>query len=314
MYKPKNIVLNPDVIIQHQGEHILLSWLNECFLVDGIFISSDSTNGDSNDLSVDSFNSLLNTCNFPVEELYIHGFLYDQQSPSTWENCTGYNLVYLLISEIRNLESQLLANLKSLNDLISGKYTDRQIRGWLLENYHYTRSAEYHITPTLSNSSSYRKHEWNNFLEEERYHWKIYKNVFDYIDMSFDEVNQIKPIKETSAFIESLRYLSRNNLKAYSAVLCYIEQSPDAESLSDDPLFSSLVTYYGFPMKSISPLWEHAKANETLRHNSIGIYELCDQYFYSANELSDIRNGLKMVIQNIANWHTGIYEAYSHYE
>ena len=178
MYKPKKIVLNPDVSIKHQDEHVSLSWLNECFLIDGIFIAANATAPSSHMISIDNFNNLLNNTNFPIEELYVNGFLYDPNSPYTWEKCTGYNLAYLLISEIRYLEGQLLVNLKSLNDLISGKYTDRQIKGWLLENYHYTRSAEYHITPAISNSSIHRRNEWNQFLEEERYHWKIYKNAY----------------------------------------------------------------------------------------------------------------------------------------
>ena len=57
---------------------------------------------------------------------------------------------------------------------------------------------------------------------------------------------------------------------AYAAAMIFIQRPPTGTELSSDPLYKSLMSYYGFSEESVRPLWWHAAENLKAGHSGLG--------------------------------------------
>ena len=74
----------------------------------------------------------------------------------------------------------------------------------------------------------------------------------------------------TRLFIEKLRAIAEVSPVAYAAAMIFIERPPTGTELSSDPLYQSLMSYYGFSERLVRPLWWHATENLQAGHSTLG--------------------------------------------
>jgi hypothetical protein len=236
-----------------------------------------------------------------LKQLAANGLLHDPDAPAMRTRCSGFNLIGWVFDEIDRAERELLHSLPVLDDVCAGLATLAALQGWLLESYHYTRGAAFHIPPVLDHTAGKPIHEeWRTFFEEEVTHWRIYRRCFTEFGWRWP-LAECEPLPATRRFLNALRRAAEHSRAAYASVMMFIEQAPMAPDLSSDPLFGSLVRHYNLPRRAIQPLWEHAVLNRTLGHEVLGQRTLAAELMLNAAQIDDILDCLNEVIRaNVA--------------
>lgn len=246
-----------------------------------------------------------------LEHLACSGVLADPDQANSWSACSGFNLIGIVLDEIETLQWKLLNKHPLLAGLSDGGLPLNCAKGWLLESYHYTRSARRHISPVLDHAIEQSEREvWKQFLNEEATHWRIYKKAFEFLDWNWAERDAVEPIDATARFIDTLRRSAATSPSSYAASLMFIEQAPTAATLEEDALFGGLIRHYGFPNSAIQPLWIHATLNRDLGHEIWGQCVLSRRPVFSADELSLIRSNIRDLIAVTGDMLTAVLDVY----
>lgn len=195
----------------------------------------------------------------------------------------------------------------ALQRLIGGRYDQVAVVRWLVENYHYTKSAEHHISPVLHHAmSASERRVWSSFLKDESWHWRIYRPAFAQFGLRFEELDARPPAPSTRHFIETLHAISCGGPVAYAAAMIFIEQPPLSTDVGSDPLYSSLMTHYGFSRSSIRPLWWHATENLVAGHSGLGAVVITNRRIVSRSELDMALQAATDTIHAVSAWHEGV--------
>lgn len=243
--------------------------------------------------------------------LVCQGLICDATEPCSWELCSGLNAVPLIVREIDAECLRTAGTYEGLNPIMNGTASRLQVIGWLLENFHFTRLATYHIPPVLNHTKNKRQYDyWHHFMKEEATHWKIYKHAFTELGWDIEEAKTITPLAPTQAFVDFLQKSAAANQYIYAAILLFVERPPDVETVEEDELFSILFKKYGFTRKAVMPLWIHSCLNEKLNHDSLGAEVISSKKLFRKEELAQLRTAIRDIITVTLQWYKGIHEGY----
>ncbi|MEV3985340.1 hypothetical protein [Nonomuraea sp. NPDC049758] len=191
-----------------------------------------------------------------------------------------------------------------------GGYSRSAAARWIVQNYHYTKSAPHHISPLFRHAMDEEERAlWTRFLKDESWHWRIYRPILGELGMSFEDVDACAVHPATHAFIEALRSCAANSIAAYAAALMFAELPPTVDTLDQDPLYGALVAHYGFRHTSVRPLWWHSMENLEAGHSDLAAVVLSRRRSLSPDELAQALNGLTRTIQAVSSWHQGVLSA-----
>ncbi|MCZ4610022.1 hypothetical protein O3S80_40915 [Streptomyces sp. Lzd4kr] len=248
-----------------------------------------------------------------LEKIALSGMLTDA-SPSVQHPHTTYIPALTALTELFDaIYEESCAQFPAghaLNKLIAGELTQSMAVAWLIENYHYTKSARYHVAPVLNHDmDSSERALWERFLKDESWHWRIYRPAFSQFQLSTSEVDDRRPLQVTSRFIETLRSAAETSPVAYAAAMMFIEQPPLSMNLEEDPLYTSLMEFYGFSLDSIRPLWWHATENLTAGHSALGAVVISNRKSICRRELNIARDAVRDTVHAVGVWHEAILGA-----
>jgi hypothetical protein len=187
------------------------------------------------------------------------------------------------------------------NRFLSGKIGG--VRRWLIENYHYTRSASYHISPVLAHEhTDFERKVWQRFLVDESWHWKIYRPAFSELSISMGQLNHEEPHCGTRNFVETLHRIATGSPIAYAAAMTFIEEPPLADSMNDDDLSLALMHHHGLSRKAIRPLWWHATENRNAGHSSLGPIVLSQRHVLRHTDFEEALRAVHDTIDAVSCW------------
>lgn len=244
-----------------------------------------------------------------VRALFREGLALDERSPITSEGCSGWNFLGELIEHVDTTLQERFLSHSILNGLVQGSEPAPVAAGWLLENFLFTSSAEFHIAPLAEREGEMSKR-WSKFLEEERNHWRLYSALFSELGWRLEVRRRMSPLSSTLTFISLLREFAELDELSYAAALLITEQPPDVDDLECDPLFGSMCRNYKYAQNSIDPLFRHVCENGRNGH-----FDLPTQVFSAVSWLP--RSAAKKVLASVSrlaevlqHWYAEIGEFY----
>ncbi|MCX5042164.1 hypothetical protein OG921_03025 [Aldersonia sp. NBC_00410] len=244
-----------------------------------------------------------------MEKLAACGFLSDAVPSDTAEFVSALNTLTTVIDTIHQHEVKAFPSSHALNRLIAGEYAQSAVVEWLVENYHYTKSAPTHIAPVFGHAmSAAERLLWQRFYEDESWHWRIYRPALHQFGLDFKTVDLRPPAKATARFISALRSAAEASAIAYAAVMLFIERPPLCTDMNDDPLFGSLLRSHGFSRRSIQPLWWHAVENLSAGHSGLGAAVILNRGQIPRTELDTAISAVRDVVEATSAWHQDILE------
>jgi hypothetical protein len=197
-----------------------------------------------------------------------------------------------------------------LNRMICGELATGAGRAWLIENYHYTKSASWHISPVLEHPMETEECElWRRFLKDESWHWRIYRPALAGFGLAYRILNERAPQVATERFVEVLRSAAVAGPTVYAAVMTFIERPP-LNDLASDPLFGCLTRHYGFTEAGIRPLWWHATENLTAGHSDLGAAVITRRSVVSEAELTRMLAAVRATVREVARWNAEVLRPY----
>jgi hypothetical protein len=187
------------------------------------------------------------------------------------------------------------------NAFLSGKVGG--VRRWLIENYHYTRSASYHISPVLAHEhTDFERKVWQRFLVDESWHWKIYRPAFSELNISMQQLAHEELHCGTRNFVETLHRIATESPIAYAAAMTFIEEPPLADSMNDDDLSQALMHHHGLSSKAIRPLWWHATENRNAGHSALGPIVLSQRRVLRRTDFEAALQAIDDTIDAVSCW------------
>ncbi len=178
---------------------------------------------------------------------------------------------------------------------------------WLVENYHFTKSAKYHVPPVLGHDMSTEERRlWTRLLEDELWHWRIYRPAAAQFGWRLTDLDDIAPAERTTQLIEVLHAAAAQSPIVYSAAMMLVEKPPDAANAIEDPLYSSLMTYYGFSPGAIRPIWWHQVENAVAGHSDLGAVVLSNRRIVDPADLDAAIAAISDVVDASRRWYDHI--------
>lgn len=237
-----------------------------------------------------------------LERLAIGGYLVD--ASSEFAIVSPLTALATILGAIHEAEQQNFHVDHPLSRLIAGKYEPATVVTWLVENYHYTKSATAHIGPVLDHAMSDAERAlWQRFYEDESWHWRIYRPAFEQFGLDYESLDASGPEAHTREFIQALRRAAEAGPVAYAAVMLFIEKPPQSTDVDEDPLFAGLMQHYGFSRRSIRPLWWHAVENLTAGHSALGAVVITNREQIVQRELDQALSAIGDVVAAVSGWH-----------
>jgi hypothetical protein len=237
-----------------------------------------------------------------IAKMVLLGFF--ERPDSSSEVFSGVGACVILADEISRYAEAQLGTHPFIVSMIDGLAPRDAVIEWVLQSRYYTASAVAHIEPSLNapDATPESSSKLREFLEDEREHWRIYSRILNEIGHERVTAGMAYP-KGVERFVGCLRANSQKSAFVYAGNLMFIEQIPEADSLEEDPLYSSLIQHYQFSQSSISPLWQHAIANATYGHDSLGAEIICGRNRFATQELDAMILGVKQLIDATRNWY-----------
>jgi len=248
-----------------------------------------------------------------LEKLAVNGMLTDpgHAADPDCDSVSALDAIAAIRDTIYRASLESFATGSAFEMLLSGALDPAAGVPWLVENYHYTKSASYHIGPVFTHQLAPPEHElWRRFLKDESWHWRIYRPAFHQFNLSFEFLDTLEPHPATSDFIETLHSVSCDGPVAYAAAMTYIEQPPQCTTLDEDPLFTALIRFYGFDRAAVRPLWWHATENLTAGHSALGPVVISNRRTVARAELDRALSGVRRTIRAVSAWHEAILAQY----
>lgn len=245
-----------------------------------------------------------------IRALFREGLALDERSPSTDAGCSGWNFLGTLVEHVDQTLAARFADHCVLNGLVQGTHHPDVARGWVLENFHFTAAAEYHIAPLTVRGGVVNRALWARFLQEERWHWHLYGPLFSEFGWSIQRKRESPPLAATSDFIALLRSFSEESELNYAAALMVTEQPPISDQLELDPLFGSMCKNYRFSQGGIEPLFRHVCENGTNGHFDIPTLVFSGTPWLDRNVAADVLNSVTRLGAVLESWYREIGACY----
>lgn len=195
----------------------------------------------------------------------------------------------------------------AIDRFIAGEFDSASAVKWLIENYHYTKSASYHVAPMLQHDMDPEERElWLRFLKDESWHWRIYRPALHQFELTYAELDARDPLPPTRHLIETLHSIADKGPIAYAAAMIFIERPPLWTDLHLDPLYTSLMKFYGFSQATVRPLWWHATENLSAGHSALGVVVISHRRTLSLHQVDEAVAAVRDTIHAVSEWQEGI--------
>jgi hypothetical protein len=234
-----------------------------------------------------------------LTSLAARGLLVDPDQPGgadSAEGSSGINTIGCFADENFRLSQEIPSHSDdNWAHFLSGGFAPNWLRASFLENYHFTNSAAFHITPVLDHDlSGLSRAAWLQFLADEIPHYRIWRPAFSSFGWSYSAVQRQLPREPTAWLIESCRGAAAHSELAYLGVLMKIEMAPLESHYSQSPHYGTLLTQYGLPETAVRPLWWHTTENVTAGHSYMPATLLSQLGPICADELNDAFSYLRL--------------------
>jgi len=244
-----------------------------------------------------------------VRALFREGLVLDERSLITDEGCSGWNFLGELIDHVDRTLLEGFCSHPVLNGLVKGSEPAPVAAGWLLENFLFTSSAQYHITP-LADREVGTTRRWSTFLAEERNHWRLYGALFLESGWWLEGRRKLLPLSSTLTFISLLREFAEQDELCYAAALMITEQPPDVDDLECDPLFGSMCRNYKFSRNSIEPLFRHVCENGRNGHFELPTQVFSEVSWLPRSTATKILTSVSRLGEVLQQWYVEMGEFY----
>jgi hypothetical protein len=236
-----------------------------------------------------------------MDKLACAGMLHDADPPRNGMSALG--AVAAIADRIHRGRIRFDVVDGPMSGFLAGEAPESAAMTWLFEQYHFTKSAVYHITPVLGHPMSDGERAlWTRFLEDEAWHWRIYRPALAQFGLDFDDVRELVPAEPTRAFIEAIRAAAQHSPVAYAAAMTYVETPPPCENAADHPVYGKLMQHYGYSAASIRPLWWHQRENVTAGHSDLGSVVLTNRRVLDPEVFAEALSVLDDVVCGGIRW------------
>ncbi|MCX6458676.1 MAG: hypothetical protein NTZ03_00020 [Actinobacteria bacterium] len=220
------------------------------------------------------------------------GILVDPSRPGALDasdGASGINTIGCLNDEIFRTGAEIPSNSTTNWELfLAGRFYPEWVRVTFLEQYLFTRSVGWHISPVLDHElSPLSRAAWHQFLADELPHYRIWRPAFSSFGWSFAEVQRQIPREPTSWLIESYRGAAAHSELSYLGIILKTEAAPVERHYNETAYFRTLITEYGVPESVIRPLWWHVIENELAGHGAMPATLLSELGPVSSNQLAE---------------------------
>lgn len=147
---------------------------------------------------------------------------------------------------------------------------DSQIIGWLMENYHYIRSAQDHMSAAASNCS---RPGWRDVLAEhfaeELDHYLVFGRGLMKAGVRRDIIVKASPLPTTDIMCAKLTELGLTDTVAYVIADQMLQYSATYSSETNDRFYRRLKDCHPELTPAVNAFLEHDKTDSELGHNSL---------------------------------------------
>ena len=228
-----------------------------------------------------------------VHQLAFQGYLEDIAEVPTG-GCSGFNIVSRLQDVGTKANSEAGAVVRGICD---GSVSRTVAQQWTEAQFHFTASAQHHISPVLRHARTQEEHEaWRSFLEDESTHWKIYKKAFADFGTDFTDVASRTPTTATAALISHLHRLATVDQYEYAAACLIIEEPCDEGDVLSNPLYGGLHNHFGLRLEAVRPLYWHSRENETKGHRDMMAAVLASRPYYEAKDVDRLVGAVRQTV------------------
>lgn len=249
-----------------------------------------------------------------LEKLAVTGMLVSashssgsRDTESSDERVPALNTVVTILDKIYEETLVHFSVRSAIDRLIAGELDAASAVKWLVENYYYTKSASYHVAPVLRHEMCPKERElWLRFLKDESWHWRIYRPALHQFELTYAELDARDPLPPTRHLIETLHSIADKSPVAYAASMIFIEKPPLWTDLHSDPLYTSLMKFYGFSQAAVRPLWWHATENLSAGHSALGVVVISHRRTLSLHQVDEAVAAVRDTIHAVSEWHEGI--------
>ena len=227
-----------------------------------------------------------------LTRLACRGLLSDPDQPGAVtgsEGSAGINTIGCFTDESNRLSEQFPSDGEANRAaFLSGSHGPEWLPANFLEQYHFTKSAAFHIEPVLDQPlSSLSRAAWLQFLADEIPHYRIWRPAFSSFNWDFEAVQRQIPREPTAWLLECFRGAAAHSELAYLGVVMKVEAAPMESHYSESEYFTTLMTKYGLPEAAVRPLWWHATENVTAGHSFMPATLLSEIGPVSAEQLNE---------------------------
>lgn len=147
---------------------------------------------------------------------------------------------------------------------------DTEVVGWLMENYHYIRSAQDHMSAATSNCL---KTTWTNLLAqhfaEEVNHYVLFGQGLMQSGVPRDILIRSRPLPSTAAMCAHLTDLALTDTVAYVLADQMLQSSATSAKRTNDAFYARLIDFHPSLAPAIQVFMEHDRIDSDLGHSSL---------------------------------------------
>ncbi|SDH86818.1 Pyrroloquinoline quinone (PQQ) biosynthesis protein C [Alteribacillus persepolensis] len=193
----------------------------------------------------------------------------------------------------------------------SGEARKEVFQGYILETYHYVKSARKHISTALAHCTNDHHEELlTDFFNDEYNHYPLMLESLERMGIPKDRVESAHPIIGTMSLINMLCEIGRQSTLAYIACTSLFEAREEDFEQSKTSL-ERLAEAAGFKASDVAPVIEHMRGDVEADHNSLLEEALADIEYINAEEAHFAVNCLHDLKHSFDQFHDQILEYYS---
>jgi len=180
---------------------------------------------------------------------------------------------------------------------------------WLGQAYLFTKSARHHISPVLDHDmTSQERTMWTRFLEDESWHWRIYRPAMALYGLNFPDFDSVEAAPSTQRLIDILHDGAARSPIVYAVLMNYVERRPVADGPRSDRLLSALTRNCGFTDAAVKPIWWHSTENDLAGHSDLGAVVIANRRNIDRAELDEAIARSDELIGASCEWLTDVIQ------
>ncbi len=244
-----------------------------------------------------------------LQDLFLQGIIEDKSK----QVIKGITFHDNIVSVGRALRKSMLKRVSILGD---GEVPSKRVLlGSLVEAYHYVQSAASHIAPAVAGAPNERMSlAFGAFLEDEYMHGEWLKSgLLQSGCFTEEEFTEAYPLAETLGQINHLRWLSRNNVYAYSVILGVVEAPPAGQVFIDKAIadWNKIKEYNLLDEAVYAPFRDHEIHDIGVGHASLSAEVFVECGYLSREQQRNIENALFALIDIQEKAYLAVKEFYS---